>query len=667
MRAFHRLGGGHGERIHEILVLIQRDPLGYVGLARELRAERFRRNRMADTRKDKRAPVSLKVRFKSATVDEFIEHYCKDVSRGGIFIKSSQPMPVGTLLKFQFQLKDESQLIKGVGRVVWTRSEDRAGPDRPSGMGIKFIKMDNESRVMVERIINSSEGSVGAFEDGRGPGASVDSDLPPKDTGKDEGGGGFFPDLGPAELPPPEDRTAVRQAAEFLAAALSEVSDEAAAREAEQKAEEARKRTKEIDAQRVADAEKQRKPAAVSEALPSMIIDPALSVPPPTTAERTSDVTPKPAPALEQETAKASKKPSLPPPPKAATEAAAPRAASQPPAASTLPTLHGESRPPLPEKKSPVLPIIAIAAVLGVAAYMGLRGGPEGGEKPAAAVDAPKPAPVAPAEPAPAPTPEPVVEPLPAPEPTAEPTPEVAPAPPAEVVQIRVSTQPAGAEISVAGSVKGVAPVTFDLEKGVAANITATLPTFASASQEITPESAKTVRFALKALPYVLHVESTPPGATVLVAGKRGTAPVDLTWPVPPKTALKASAKLAGHDPADTAVALDAFTQSEDAMRASVVLTLNPSPEKPVVAPAPVAPKPRPARPAVVAPAAPSAADNPSEPAAAPKEEPKADEPKPEPAPAPKVEEPKPEPAPAPKEEPKPEPKPETLPDNPFG
>jgi uncharacterized protein (TIGR02266 family) len=118
---------------------------------------------MSDTRKDKRAPVSLKARFKSATVDEFIEHYCKDVSRGGIFIKSSQPMPVGTLLKFQFQLKDESQLIKGVGRVVWTRNEDRAGADRPAGMGIKFIKMDNESRVMVDRIIASTEGT-GAFE-----------------------------------------------------------------------------------------------------------------------------------------------------------------------------------------------------------------------------------------------------------------------------------------------------------------------------------------------------------------------------------------------------------------------------------------------------------------------------------------------------------------------
>ena len=94
---------------------------------------------MADTRKDRRAPVSLKVRFKSATVDEFIEHYCKDVSRGGIFIKSSQPMSIGTLLKFQFQLKDESSLIRGVGRVVWTRSPEDAVADQPPGVAAPSV------------------------------------------------------------------------------------------------------------------------------------------------------------------------------------------------------------------------------------------------------------------------------------------------------------------------------------------------------------------------------------------------------------------------------------------------------------------------------------------------------------------------------------------------
>src|ERR1700712_5984487 len=149
--------------------------LGHVGMRKR------RRIRMADTRKDKRAPVSLKVRFKSATVDEFIEHYSKDVSRGGLYIKSSQPMPVGTLLKFQFQLKDESALIRGVGRVVWTRIEEDAEADQPAGMGIKFIKMDNDSRAMVERIVDSPADERGTYESGRYNATSAEpiSSAPP--------------------------------------------------------------------------------------------------------------------------------------------------------------------------------------------------------------------------------------------------------------------------------------------------------------------------------------------------------------------------------------------------------------------------------------------------------------------------------------------------------
>ena len=53
-----------------------------------------------DTRKDPRAKVlTMTVRYKSATLDEFIEHHSYDVSRGGMFIKTPSPFPPGTLLK----------------------------------------------------------------------------------------------------------------------------------------------------------------------------------------------------------------------------------------------------------------------------------------------------------------------------------------------------------------------------------------------------------------------------------------------------------------------------------------------------------------------------------------------------------------------------------------
>ncbi|MCX7808337.1 MAG: TIGR02266 family protein, partial [Deltaproteobacteria bacterium] len=183
---------------------------------------------MQDTRKDKRAPVSLKVKYKSATLEEFVEQYSRDISLGGIFIKSKQPMPVGTLLKFELQLKDESKLIQGVGRVVWKRDPSEAtSEDRPAGMGIKFIKMDPESRKLVEQIVAQRGEQEGMYEAGGGERAEGEGEeevvesTRAKQVRSQTPTMQFFP-TSVGELPPPEERTQVRQASEFLAAALLE-------------------------------------------------------------------------------------------------------------------------------------------------------------------------------------------------------------------------------------------------------------------------------------------------------------------------------------------------------------------------------------------------------------------------------------------------------------
>ena len=63
-----------------------------------------------DTRKDRRVKiVSLNVRYKSATVDEFIENHAHDVSRGGIFIKTGNPFPP---LEHSLSSKSASRAIK---------------------------------------------------------------------------------------------------------------------------------------------------------------------------------------------------------------------------------------------------------------------------------------------------------------------------------------------------------------------------------------------------------------------------------------------------------------------------------------------------------------------------------------------------------------------------
>lgn len=118
---------------------------------------------MTDLRKDKRAPASLKVKYKSGTVDEFVEQFGTDVSLGGIFIKTKKPIEIGALLKLELQLSNASPVIHGVGRVCWRR-EPGPDPSLPAGMGIKFIKLDPGSRTIVERMVQSRGGVPSRFE-----------------------------------------------------------------------------------------------------------------------------------------------------------------------------------------------------------------------------------------------------------------------------------------------------------------------------------------------------------------------------------------------------------------------------------------------------------------------------------------------------------------------
>jgi uncharacterized protein (TIGR02266 family) len=221
-----------------------------------------------ETRKDPRAKVlTMTVRYKSATLDEFIEHHSHDVSRGGMFIKTPSPFPPGTLLKFEVKIAEDQKVIQGVGRVVWKRESETGDKERPSGMGVKFIKIDDASRKTIDQLVDSRADASAAYEAGGGdggaktapsvtPAAAMTPAVPEAASGKPAvprkatmiglgamgshaaaaaakaaaestpppaAAGNMFPSSdSEADMPPPEDRTVMKQAAELLQDALRE-------------------------------------------------------------------------------------------------------------------------------------------------------------------------------------------------------------------------------------------------------------------------------------------------------------------------------------------------------------------------------------------------------------------------------------------------------------
>src|SRR5262249_3031059 len=59
----------------------------------------------------------------------------------------------GTTVRFELLLADgTTKLLKGEGVVAWVREFDPENPGRPHGMGVRFSRLDAESRQLIEKV-----------------------------------------------------------------------------------------------------------------------------------------------------------------------------------------------------------------------------------------------------------------------------------------------------------------------------------------------------------------------------------------------------------------------------------------------------------------------------------------------------------------------------------
>ncbi len=92
--------------------------------------------------------VLAKMRVSYLTADALIEDFTEDLSKGGLFIRTSEPLPVGTMVTLKLRPPGMLRAMVLHGRVTWHRK--RAGE---RGMGIRLFYDDAEQREKMEGII----------------------------------------------------------------------------------------------------------------------------------------------------------------------------------------------------------------------------------------------------------------------------------------------------------------------------------------------------------------------------------------------------------------------------------------------------------------------------------------------------------------------------------
>ena len=100
---------------------------------------------------DRRTAVRATVNHEFRSVDAFIAEYVTNLSRSGVFIRSEDPFPVGTLVNLNFTvIAQDLETIQGLGEVVRTV---RPGEGPTAGMGVVFVELNSVSQQLIERIL----------------------------------------------------------------------------------------------------------------------------------------------------------------------------------------------------------------------------------------------------------------------------------------------------------------------------------------------------------------------------------------------------------------------------------------------------------------------------------------------------------------------------------
>lgn len=102
-----------------------------------------------------RVPLEVPVKVKFDSFGEMQAGFTANVSRGGMFVRGTDPRAVGTLLKFELELSRSSIAIVGLGEVVWIRLKQR-DQQQPPGMGIQFRYLDVESLSRIDAAVRKA-------------------------------------------------------------------------------------------------------------------------------------------------------------------------------------------------------------------------------------------------------------------------------------------------------------------------------------------------------------------------------------------------------------------------------------------------------------------------------------------------------------------------------
>ncbi|HPM77236.1 MAG TPA: TIGR02266 family protein [bacterium] len=107
----------------------------------------------AEKRRDIRVHLKARVDYELLSEDTFLFEYTSNVSRGGIFLATRNPLPVGTVIRMHFSLPTNNRKIEVKGKVAWINEFKPGKKNRNPGMGVEFVNLTEEDMTAITQLI----------------------------------------------------------------------------------------------------------------------------------------------------------------------------------------------------------------------------------------------------------------------------------------------------------------------------------------------------------------------------------------------------------------------------------------------------------------------------------------------------------------------------------
>lgn len=104
----------------------------------------------SNNRREERLSAEIKVDYR--TEGSFVTDYSANVSRQGVFIRTSHPLPVGQRVRLRLQLPEGDVPFALDGLVKWV-SDGREPSGHPAGMGVEFVGLPDPIRVQIDDLV----------------------------------------------------------------------------------------------------------------------------------------------------------------------------------------------------------------------------------------------------------------------------------------------------------------------------------------------------------------------------------------------------------------------------------------------------------------------------------------------------------------------------------